>query len=466
MKWVKLKLVLFLFLLSIVGCGYHKPQVKVLPDADKVSKRTLFIAFDGISYDLMESLVKRGHFSSFKNKAPLVVTFPSATTVGFTGIFKPLNVGAVQGYETRFYSFDEGRIIGGTPKDIYKIHINYKTYFDSFRHTMIDKSVMYTFPGMAGRQDLERTSELLHKNKKNVLISYLGGTDGAQHLLGRRRTESFMKYADRTIEKIKKDYKKSTGQSLRVVLFSDHGFHFDRMKMIWGHDLERELEKGGYKSAKSLKSERDIVEVKYGLLSAGVLMTHPGHKETVARLIHNVTGIDLVFWPVANKIYILSHNGEEAYFEYLSNDTFRYVMTHGDPLKYKGIIPDGKYLNKKAWLEKTWNAYYPDAGYRLHDAFHGLVKNKASVLFSLNEQYQFGSLAAYAGTKFKLGGHKGTHGGLFRETSWGIVMTDDADISLPKAIRYDEMFPLFLKPVTDAYKKKIDVYMSHDAHAE
>ncbi|EKD42638.1 MAG: hypothetical protein ACD_73C00075G0001, partial [uncultured bacterium] len=110
------------------------------------------------------------------------------------------------------------------------------------------------------------------------------------------------------------------------------------------------------------------------------------------------------------------------------------------------------------WLKMTFDSYYPDAGYRLYDAFHGLVKNKGSLLFSLKERYQFGSLAALAGTKLKPGGHKGTHGGLFRDTSWGILMTDDKDISLPSAVRYDELFPLFLKPVTDAYKKKVDVY--------
>ncbi len=456
MNRIFLPILLFLF----TSCaGYQKHEVNVLPAADKIKTRTLFIAFDGISFDMMQDLQKKGHFSEFVQTAPLTVTFPSATTIGFTGIFKPLDVGKVPGYEVRFYSFDEGRVIGGTPKDIYKIPINYKYYFDSFRHTVFEKSIMYTFPGVAGKQDLLRTRDLLLKSDKNILFTYLGGTDGSQHMLGKRRTERFMIYADRFLKKMREDYKKQGKGDLRIVLFSDHGFHFDDMKMIWTDDFEKKLKPAGFKINKTLVGAKDVVLVKFGLLSAGVMMTAPKDREAAARLIRDVRGMDLVFWPDGKKIRVINDTGEEAYFEYDWPRRSRYVSVKGDPLHYQEIfkrhkISAGSWIKDKKFYEMTWDAQYPDASYRLYDSFHNLVKNEASVLFSLKPPYQFGGLAAFAATQLKPGGHRGTHGGLFREPSWGMVMTDDRKVKLPKSVRYDDLFKIFLPPVTKAYQRR------------
>lgn len=447
------------FFLFLPACGYHRPDVRVLPDSEKEDKKILFIAFDGIGYDMMAELKREGYFRDFRDPVPFIVTFPSGTTTGFTGIFKPLDVGLVPGYETRFYSFRANKVVGGTPWDIYRIPITYKTYFDSFRHTIYEKSMMYSFPGVAGRQDLANAEKLLLQGGKKVLFSYLGGTDGAQHILGRNRTKRFMIFADKLIRRMKKNYARTHNTPLMVVLFSDHGFHFEKLKMVSTGDIASALKKGGLATTHHLEDKNGVVLVKYGLLSSGVVMTHPEVREKTARLIGGVDGIDLVFWADGNKVHVVGSLNEEAFFEYRWPGSYRYVSIRGDPLGYEGVLEKhgyrmGEWVPDKKWRDFTWNEEYPDAGYRLYESFHNLVENRASVLFSTEPGYQFGGLAALAGTKLKPGGHKGTHGGLFRDVSQGMVMTDDGSVLLPQSIRYDELFKIFLPRVTDAYRRR------------
>lgn len=449
----------FFFLSLTVSCGFHKPEVKILPDAEKEAGKILFIAIDGIGYEMMHELQKEGHFKDFQPVVPLIVTFPSATTIGFTGIFRPLDVGKVPGYESRFYSYKENKVIGGTPGDIYKIHINYKTYFDAFRHTMYEKAVMYAFPGVAGKEDLMRTEKLVLESPKKIIMTYLGGTDGAQHLLGRTRMKRFMIFMDRFLQRMKRRYDREHHEPLKIVLFSDHGFHFDHLKMVPTGNIDKALEEAGLHASHRLIDENDALAVEYGLLSAGVMMTKPHHEEQAARAIHRLEGMDMVFWPEGNnRIHLINSKDEEALFDYRSSGNYRYAAIRGDPLGYlplleKNGFKSGSWIPDGRWKEMVSKAWYPDAGYRLFDAFFNLVENRASVIFSLKPDYQFGGLAALLGTYLKFG-HKGTHGGLFWDTSAGMVMTDDSKMELPEAVRYDEMFKLFLPRVTKAYQRK------------
>lgn len=472
----------FLLFLSVqlIQCGYKTPKIKTLPGA-KQEKKILFIAFDGIDYKLMKELQDEGHFSNFQHVAPLTTTFPSATTIGFTGIFQPLDVGIVPGYETRFYSIDQNKIVGGTPFDVYKIPINYKKYFDSFRHKISEKAIMYAFPGVAGKQDLQDTQKLLFESDKNILMTYLGGTDGAQHLLGKNRTKRFMVFTDHFIQKMKSKYKKKFGEDVSIVLFSDHGFHHDKLKMISNGDINKELAQHKLKLSKKIKQSQDVVVVKFGLLSAAVFFTQDENVDSLGNALSQVEGVDLSFWKKGNRIYVKNSEAELAYFEYnlLSQvnqhpKTYRYVSIKGDPLDYDSVLKAGGYqyqdwLTDKTWYELTWNHEYPDVGYRLYDSFYFLVENKANAMISLKPNYQYGSLGAFIGTQLKFG-HKGTHGGMFKNTSWGIVMTDDPHFKLPPAMRYDQLFQYFLPHVTKSYRKKtgsekIDVFFLNSNHS-
>jgi hypothetical protein len=149
------------------------------------------------------------------------------------------------------------------------------------------------------------------------------------------------------------------------------------------------------------------------------------------------------------EIFIKAHNGAEAKLEYQGRHRYRYVPVTGDPLGYVKTLEDngyhaGQWLSADEWLKITYDHNYPDAGYRLHDAFFRLVKNQASILFSLQPHYQYGSVPARVGTWAKLG-QRGTHGGLFRQTSWAFAMTNlSPPKNSPTYLRYDQFFDYFL----------------------
>lgn len=454
-------LVLFFLLFTFSQC-YHQHPVKTLPEANHVHERTLFIAVDGIDYALMAELKKEGHFRDFLEPVPLVATFPSATTIGFTGIFQPLNVGKVPGYEVRFYSYDENRIMGGTPLDIYKIPINYKYYFDNFRHTMQQKAIMYTFPSMASRQDLENTKKVVQENPKQVLMTYLGGTDGSAHMLGRNRTKRTLAYMDEFLQRLQKNYIAKNHTPLRIVLFSDHGFQYSKLKTVSNSEIKSKLSANGFHENTKLDSEFDVVFVKFGLLSAGVGYVKQKHAEKIASILSTVDGIDMSFWASNDKhrIYIRNSAGAIAYFEYNGALSYRYVPQTGDPLNYVTLLHSKKlkpntWISDHDWKSITYNANYPDAGFRLYDSFFNLVANKASVQFSLKPNYQFGATPTRIATWPRFG-QRGTHGGLFRQTSWAFAMSNlDNNKNPPKFFRYDEMFRYYLPVVTNAYQKEI-----------
>lgn len=443
---------------------------------DNPPVHTLFIAFDGISYDLMAELHQKGLFKEFGPPTPLVVPFPSATTIGFTGIFQPLNAGKIPGYEIRFYSYQKDKIVGGSPWDIHLYPVKYKDYFDKFRHSVFEKMMMYTFPGVAGKQDLIRTEKLVLKENKPIMLSYLGGTDGMQHTIGKKRTVRFMKYVDHMVKRIRKKYQKKYNRPVRIVMFSDHGFHFDKMKSVPVSAFKKALAKENlFLKSNLAPSHQNVVAVKFGVLSAAALYCAPQKAKPVAKVVSRIEGVDLVFWVEGQKVYITNEKGEIAYFSYQKNNkAHAYHEVIGDPLGYGQLLREngltlGQMLSSDQWFDLSWNHKYPDAGYRLYDGFWGLVENGASVLVSFHPEYQFGSFPARIATRLRILGHKGTHGALLQEPSYGIIMTDDPTIKLGQAHRYNQMFEIFLPKLTkhyrnnpDGQKKQVSIYLLND----
>lgn len=451
---------LWLLIIPLITTCYHAKPVTVLPRADAEETRTLFIGLDGVDFTLMQELKAEGYFAEFLHPVPLISTFPSATTIGFTGIFWPLNVGKVPGYETRFYAHAENKIMGGTPLDIYEIPINYKYYFDWFRHSMQSKAVMYSFPSLASKQDLIQSKHLALTSDKNILMTYLGGTDGSAHLLGRERTKRTLIYMDKVLRELQRKHLTSRGEPLRIVLFSDHGFHYTKLKTVSNGAIKRELRRKGLRAASKIKKQNDVVLVHFGLLSAGVGFTHRDNRRRVAEAFSRVPGVDMIFWhaDTDKKIHILNDKGEEAYFAFRGSPSYLYHLVNGDPLGYATLLKEKGYgvdrwLPDRVWKEISYDHEYPDAGFRLYDAFFTLVENRAGFMFSLKKNTQFGSTAALVGTFTRIG-QRGTHGGLFKETSQAFVMSNFDDNKTPlRHLRYNELFPYFIPQVVKAYQK-------------
>lgn len=436
---------LFLIFLC-VGCSSNPiPRQK---------NQILFVAFDAIPYSLVERLYEEGKLSSFQKPSKLIAAFPSTTTACFTGIFRPLGAEKAPGYDAKFFSYAQ-RKVEGDLLEAYDIGgKGYKRFFSYMRSTGFEQVVMYTMPFFALRVDLTYLKPAIwNAPEKRAIFFYIGSSDSTAHLDGKGATEKLFLDGVLAIEQLRREYQKDFGRDLKVVLFSDHGFHWDQMKPIDVLELGRRLEKEGLQLEDDLKKPNHVAAITWGNISGGDLYTAPQNIPTVSSVLLKMPGVDLVFFRNENKIIIQARreNLEEARMEYDdSGEKFRYQPVQGDPLGYDPVVKELKRVGKlnqkgfaleKDWFEATKDHHYPDAPYRIWDAFFGLSFNPATILLSTQEDFEFGDNLTRFGAKIR-GGLLGTHGALAQDSSAAFILTDIGS-PLPRVVRYDEALKHF-----------------------
>ncbi len=437
------------FLLGAGGCAHVSRRVSSAPE------RTLLIALDGVPFDLVSELKGEGRFSGFQDPSRVISPFPSTSHCGFGGLFRPLGAEKPQGYDREYYSYEEDKIVSFVSSINPKRPKDYKNFFHYARKTPLQKFWIYAAPGLSGRRDLEKIRRLMWKSADPApALAYIGGTDGAGHVLGRNRLRRWLLFMDGYLRKMREDYRRDFGGTLHVALFSDHGFHFIRKpNAVSRNRIEHGLWKEGLHLAPNLKKPDRVVAVQWGNISGASFYVHEEKVPAVARVLAETPGIDVVAYRSGDEIVVLSRDGENLKAARVSCDSgrrrCRYAPNDGDPLAYGPVVDDLRRKGRinargeassEAWFEATKNHRYPDALYRLHDGFFTLVENPAPILFSTEEDYEYGDVFTRIGAWFH-GGLKGTHGGLFREASDAFVMTTDETIRLPSVLRYDQVMP-------------------------
>lgn len=419
-----------------------------------MAERTLLIALDGVPYDLILELKNQGHFRHYQMPSRVISTFPSTSHCGFGGLFRPLGAEKPQGYDREYYSYEEDKIISFVSSINPKRPKDYKNFFHYARKTPLEKFWIYAAPGLSGRRDLEKIRRLIWKRNDSPLFTYIGGTDGAGHVLGRRRLRHWLVFMDQFLEKLQEDYRRRFGGTLQVALFSDHGFHFVRRPNgVSRNRIENKLWKAGLHLAPNLKKPDRVVAVQWGNISGASFYMHEENVSTVADALAHTPGIDVVAHRSGEEIVVMVQKKGGLQTARIRCDAqrrrCRYQPIEGDPLDYKPILEllrreghidrDG-FAASEDWFEATKDHHYPDALYRLHDGFFSLVENPAPILFSTDEGFEYGDVFTRIGAWFH-GGLKGTHGGLFRQASEAFVMTTDPDVRMPSTLRYDQVMP-------------------------
>ncbi|MDX1489634.1 MAG: hypothetical protein R3268_15610, partial [Acidiferrobacterales bacterium] len=96
-----------------------------------------------------------------------------------------------------------------------------------------------------------------------------------------------------------------------------------------------------------------------------------------------------------------------------------------------------QWFTDSLWFEASKNHFYPDALYRIAEAFE-LVENPASILCSNSPGYMFGSLVTEYASLPTVGPLQWTHGALYQDASLGFLMTDVPDWPLRDRVRFDQ----------------------------
>ncbi len=468
-----MRIAVFIVLVFCSACLSFQPlSAKIAPKLQPVYQGLaarapgvdlLILALDGVPYEMIEGLKTNGAFPGFSAPSRVVSTFPSSTMPGFTGLFLPLGGDLPPGYEAKFFSLSENRFHGSSPQEYHRFLIPFKQFFNYYRYSLLNKTAMYAFPGASVARDLERIRKTLLFGKMAGapgLMAYIGGTDGAGHVLGRHRVEHLVKSVSEAIVRLRRDYAKIHGRALEIVLYSDHGFRFGKLHHITTLRTAKALAAHDFRFSKHLERRRDAVSVTFGSLSASVFYTAPEDADALADVVSRIEGFDLVFSKGQRvgdieRYGVYSHSGAWAEIEVKDRGQFlRYIPRRGDPLHYLPLLsrlnPDEQgsggeapWLSQSRWWNLSQGAEYPDALSRVYDGFENLVQNSATVLASTLPDFEYGSALSRFGANLH-GGLEGTHGGLFDSASNAFVMTTFSEPLFPPIVSYRDLFPILM----------------------
>ncbi len=409
--------------------------------------RTLLIGIDAIPYEVMRKLTDPtlGEQALFKGlQGPVVVinAFPTGSYVAWTGLLRPLGVAKALGYEACHFDRQRAELRGCF--SLTTVRAPWKQMFDWYLKGIARKAIAYGWPRKYSVSEMEQGFEAFEASDKKLFTMYIVSTDGLGHVYGPEGLSDFMRKLDQGLAELRE---RMLGEPFRTVIVSDHGMAGgEPLNNTWPQARDA-LTKAGFRVARSLRNDNDVVIVKFGLLSSFVLYTKKDIEAKVASVLVPVPGVDLCVLPHDQGWQVASARGDALIQRKQgpAGELWSYQILSGDPLDYSSMVVGLKERaadETKTWFPDEWwfdaskDHFYPDALYRLAEGF-ALVENPASMLCSNSPGYMFGSLLTERVAIPTVGSLKWTHGALYRDATFGFLMSDIPDWPVVDVVRFD-----------------------------
>ena len=432
-------------------------------DAETVSResssnrcRKVFIILDSIPFHLVKEAYDSGRFRNFYPPSRVVAPFPVMTDLCLNELFgtSPATAVETEYYDgTRLYDGWFGYADSDNSKWLSKVDVNVP--FSDHGHVYMDAANWFD-------HELALFEAALAKGDCGETICYSVSTSALGVSLGRDGHVAGLVTLDRFCQALMHRFR----GDIEITLISDHGHNLRESRRL---DLRRAATALGYRVSPTLRAVGDVVVPEFGLVScAGVYTKSP---ERFARDLAAVEGVELVAFRRADgDVGVVDRDGEAVLSvrgTTVTNDlsvphpsamldeevlglkggapngpfAFRYKVLRGDPLRLVDslnrlgndcAIDADDFISDADLRDALSNAYYPDALYRLHRAFHGLVKYTPDVLVSLEDGWYTGSpfMAQFLSAK-------AIHGNLNENDSFAFVMSTAGP--LPATMRMDEV---------------------------
>ena len=417
--------------------------------------RLLVIAIEAVPYDAIARWADPAQtdpplFAGLAGPTPLVSTFPSATSLAFTGMLAPLGVPPAPGYEVRYFDREAGRVRGGGARSVRRSPFGWKSVFEFELRNLGRKALGYGWPHRHTPREIDDLLAAFRASADDPFFGYLTLPDALAHRDGPDGLLAALRHLDRGLEALRAE----GPRPLRVALFSDHGIGGGERLENVRPAVRGALRAAGLRPNGGLHRPGDVVLAPFGLLSSLVAFTRPGEERAAAAALAGAPGIELCALPAGEGRWAVVGDGREgrvaeARIERRTDGAYRYLPLDGDPLGYapvaralaaRGAAADGGWHPAESWLAATLDARYPDALRRIATGFE-LVANPASVLCSLAPGHSYGSPWTELGARASLGGLRWTHGALRRADSLGFVMTDLSGWKPGNGLSFDELVP-------------------------
>jgi hypothetical protein len=407
--------------------------------------RTLLLALDAVPYRVFQEARSQGAFADWPAPSALVAPFPSVTHVAFASLFQPLGAAPSDHYELRYFDVPANRIAGGNPVSYGKERPPWSEFLDSPRRSLTSELSNYVSPAWAARRELDEMEQVLFASERDVVVAYVGGTDGIMHLFGDDAGVEFLKELSERLATTARRHLKERGRPLRIALCSDHGCGNCQVRHATGFDdLLREE---GFRVVERLERPNDVAAPTFGLVNFGALFLREHDRAGAAALAvarHDAVelaayspepGVIDVVSPVGSaRITWRGTPGAESYaYEDHGGDALQLAEAHAR-LAAGGLLDDDGYASGDDWLRESAFGYFPDPLRRLVTALTGdRVQSRADVLFSLGPSWARGLRSAVVGSWVRHGSLRGTHGGLDRDSTLAFFAVNDPAFALPPA---------------------------------
>jgi hypothetical protein len=431
-------------LAALVAIGLAGPS----PAYSEAARRTLIVLLDAIPYEAVKritdpSLGETALFQDLKGPVPMVSTFPSGTNVAIPGLLAPFGVGVSPGYENRHYDWARNKVRGGSVISYYRIEFPWRGFFDVTRTGIAVGGLNALNPGKGSIKQLRKGIDGFVASEKDLYTIYIGETDLVMHFSGPDAARPIFEALETMLREVRQEH---PDRPFDLVILSDHGVEGGEPLKNVRTPVLKALKKAGYRYEKKLKRPDDVVLTPYGLVSNLEAYTRNEKKPHVAEVLAHVPGVDLCVFETHEGWVIEGADGRAMVRRHLTprGPAWSYEPLYGDPLHYlplinafsqrtgraKDCLPD------VAWFEASAGCEYPDAFFRLEQAFV-LVENPASVACSLSPGYMYGARMTDYGSKIASGPLRWTHGALHREATLGFLMSDRADWNPPRFARFN-----------------------------
>ncbi len=415
--------------LAVLSACIRVPAV-VPPSAGPTSSasRVLVVALDAVPYDAVVEFIGEGPerlFPQLGEPVPVVSSFPSTTTLAFTGMF---DLGTPPGYEAKFFDRARGRVRGGGLVSYGRIEFSWREFFDWKTDGALRKAVGYARPARFSQAEFRRGVRAFLESDASLFTMYVGATDGVAHLLGPEGFRDVLADLDAVLEEAR-----GVEPDFRTVLVSDHGVGGGEPLRNVRRDVVRTVEDAGFSVGSSLRGREDAVFVPFGLLSSFVAFTAPERTEKLLRAVAGVPGVALCAARAPEETqpsgrggvaFLVAAARGEALLERRgagAQRSWRLRTTAGTaPLP---DIEEGVWRSDADVLRATAAGRFPDAAHRIAGAFE-LVEHEASVVCSVAPGFMYGAALTEISGRVGVGPLRWTHGALERADSLGFVMTD------------------------------------------
>jgi hypothetical protein len=393
------------------------------------------MVLDGLPYRVVERASNLGAFEGWQPPTRLIAPFPSMTNVSLTHLLWPLGVEPVPGYELQHYDWTANAVHGGGALE-HRDHLSpWREQVDVANRKLTGKFGTYARPRRHFRRDLQLTEEAVMDGDDELVLVHVGATDALQHLHGDASTLPLLFELAEHLRALQRRHLDERGSELRVILLSDHGNSQVKIRRLFhGRKL---LKRAGLRVRKRLERAGDVVVGTFGVTGYAALYLHPEDAERAARAMLAHRGVDLAAWQTeADELRVLSDAGEaiicwrdgrQAY-EAVSGDPL-WLAAAAEQLRLRGRFDGEGFASGDDWLAATAEGRYPDAPRRLAEGLAGAqVRNRATVLLSLEPGWGWGWKSAAVFAWFRGGFLEGTHGGLDHDSSVGFLLASDSKL--------------------------------------